>query len=310
MEVVTALADEPRVVDEQNWLDDVLGFFSDDILGFVSDNWEFIIILVAVVFAGRNAPPELIQRGKDEAAKTETPIDDIVMRVIETLRGGSVADSPLPPKSPDDTKVISDDKPIRKVWLPINDNPNLDQLGENGLYYHERTEGTRKIAIPHHYTYIGEAGSLDGKESAHPDTFYRPGLGFEMALADKAGKFGWIFNLDNFVLAERSRYAIVLKYNAQFKPLTDDEGNATVRLIGQIIHDGNERWALPEKMVLSSTNEAQWVFEVSKDYADLDVLLQVFMPYGAVDDHGTLLIKQIRVVPVPDDYGDDAVIRI
>lgn len=316
--------DEPEAtptveVDVQNWVDDLIEFFTDSNIIQILTGAAILIYAISQI----KKPQTLteyernktdIRRRQDDAALTETKVDDITSKIEELLnelrpRVGDASESPFPSEPSEEPKVVID-KPIPEKWMPINDNPQLDQLGDNGMHYYERTEGTRKIAVPHNFKYIGSAGAVDGTASVHPDTFYRPGQGFEMALADKAGKFGWVFNLDNFVLAERSRYAIVLQYNANFTPLTDGKGNPTVRLVGQIIHDGNERWELPEKMVMSGTNEAQWVFQVSKDYADLDVLLQVFMPYGAVDDHGTLLIKQIRVVPVPDNYGENAVIRV
>lgn len=325
-------------VDVHNWIDDVSEFITNNMpIMFLGAT---LLLSVAKIKQPQTqeeyeATRRDVLRQREEARRSETPLDDLMVEarnILNEMRGisASLPTQPSPPSplprgegsnpslppvtQPEPPFVPEPEIPLLAKGIPINRNSTLNETGANGLSFIEADRDGRKIAVPHGYAYKGEPGSVDGKMSPHCEVYYKPAAGFEFALADKAGWFGYEFTISNFVLAGQQRFAVVVEYEAAYAPVFGPDNNPTVYIAGSLKSNGRQLAKLPKQPIVAvGKGEAQWVFMTQDEYATLDGALGVYMPYGAVDDTGTLLIKQIKIVPVVDEYGNDnpaAIIRI
>lgn len=314
----------------------------DDIVDGIASSLPIIFMGIALLMSVRQiGKPQTkeeydknrqeIVRDREQVKKTDSPIDDAMVEfrhLVNEFRGISdslpipnpgvpptfppvappayppAAPTPLPP--PVITPIKIDVKPSLALWIPINPNPYLKDIGANGLAYTEEDHDGRKVAVPTGYKYRGSTFA----NSPHPDTFYKHGAGFEMALAKKAGQFGYETSVKNFVLAGRQRFAVVVKYLANFTPVIGTDGSPTVYLGGILRSNGKAIAQLEQHAVVDGEGEAQWVFQTATEHAAIDIEVGVIMPWAVVNDQSTLLWREYRVIPVPDDYGDDVVIHI
>lgn len=322
-QVEDAPVSEPT--DVHNWF--------DDLIEFATENHLVVFLLVGFVvgITQINRPQTrqeyesnkaAIERQKADAVKTETPYDDWLAKANEMLNEmrriseGVVLPLPnpsvpptFPPAAPPTVTpptVISPVATKPPLWIPINPNPNLNEVGANGRAYFDDDRDGRAIAVPTRYIYRGVAST----GSPHCEIYYKQGDGFEMALAQKAGRFGFESVVTNFVLAGNQRFAVVVKYSAKFTPVIGSDGNPTVYLGGALKSNGLPISTLPHQPVVDGEGEAQWVFQTAEEYHSLSVEVAAIMLWAVVHDNSTLLWKEFKVVPVADDYGDDVLIRI
>lgn len=318
-------------VDNHTWVDDFLESPLAIMLGVAVILGIFQINRPQTVEQYETAKAD-IARQRQQAQATETPYDDWLVEAREVLnelrrRQEASEANPIPPSQPpsqtDDAvgvrpvvtvnlnhppdTVVGVQQPDATLWVPVNPNWGLGLIGENGLAYTENDSFGRVVAVPHEYHYSAQPDMIDGIVSPHPDTFYKANRGFEMALAHKAGRFGYHFLVDKPL----RRFAVVVEYEARLHPERGDDGNHTAYLVGSIDYQGKKIAVLAQTPVLvERSSEAQWLFEATTPYDELVVEVRVYMPYAALQDNSTFLWKRIKCVPVPDDYGDNVVVRI
>lgn len=275
---------------------------------FAIDNqlhW-YVFAIIALLVAGNLVPQEELKRRREQAKATETPIDDVLLAIldgIQTLKG-TVPVPSVPVPIPTDPLPTT---PTRfPQGIPLNRNSQLNEAGSGGLRFTEQVINGRSIAVPIGYMYRGQPA----QGSPHCEIHYKFSAGFEFAIAQKAGRFGYAFKLDNFVLGANQRFAIVVEYEAKYAPVMGTDGNPTVYLDGSLSEAGRHVTPLAPQQVANGSGEAQWVIQTAEEYRNLEVVVQVYMPWASVNDNGTVLMKQIKFVPVADDYGSDVVIRI
>lgn len=289
------------VAPESNFGESLFKFFQ-----FAIENqlhW-YVFAIIALLVAGNLVPQEEIKRRREQAKATETPIDDVLLAIldgIQTLRG-NVTTPPVPiPGEPPIVPPV-----LLPKGIPLNRNPQLNEAGGGGLRYNEQVIGGRSIAVPLGYAYRGQPS----QGSPHCEVHYKFAGGFEFAIAQKAGRFGYAFNIDKFVLAARQRFAIVVEYDAKYAPVVGADGNPTVYLDGSLSEAGRHVTPLAMQKAVNGVGEAQWVIQTAEEYRNLEVVVGLYMPWSSVDDSSTVLVKAIKFVPVADDYGSDVVIRI
>jgi hypothetical protein len=305
IEVVETDVPTVPVVDEapgQNFGTALFDFFK-----FAIENqlhW-YVFAIIALLVAGNLVPQDEIKRRREQAKATETPIDDVLLAIldgIQTLKGNVSVPPPAPVPIPTDP-LPTQPEPLPR-GIPLNRNYTLDAIGDNKLSFYEETYDGRKVAIPHGYKYRAQPGMIGTTRSPNPDIFYKQAAGFEASIAYKAGRFGYSFTIpDNFVLGARQRFAIIVSYEANYAPMVGTDGNPTLYLDGMLT--GNQpAIMLPSQVVIDGMGEAQWVLQTDEEVRGLVVTVGMYIPWAVIGDNSTLTIKSIKFVPVADDYGD------
>lgn len=245
------------------------------------------------------------QQATNAAARTSYEWDDNLVKVGGSILGYD-GSAPTPSNPPPTSKPVTLPRGI-----PLNHNYTLDAIGDNKLAFYEETYDGRKVAIPHSYRYRGQPGAIGTSRSPHPDVFYKHALGFEAAIAYKAGRFGYSFTIpDNFVLGARQRFAIIISYEANYAPMVGTDGNPTLYLEGTLEASTLPTVMLPKQVAIDGQGEAQWVIQTADEIRNLNVTVGMYIPWAVIGDNSTLVIKSIKFVPVADDYGSDAVTHI
>ena len=136
-----------------------------------------------------------------------------------------------------------------------------------------------------------------------PDVHYDPDTkGFKFALANKAGRFGYRFDLKNWVLAGNSRYALIVRYSHELNPVVNKDGSPTL-YIGGALHSSGLEHVLKKQPVIAGSDIAQWVIETSRDYGDMAVSVGPDIPWAVLGDNSYVTILDIEFLPVVDGYG-------
>lgn len=244
------------------------------------------------------------QQALTAAARTSYEWDDNFVKI-----GGSVLGYDHQPPAPNNPPLPTNPTTYPR-GIPLNRNTALNAVGDNGLSYYEEDHDGRKVAIPHGYKYRAQQDMIGSSRSPHPEIYYVQAKGFEAAIAFKAGRFGYSFVIDNFVLGANQRFAVIVSYEASYAPEKGTDGNPTLYMGGTLMTGIQPLAALPQQVVVNGSGETQWVMETSEEIRNLTVAVGMYIPWAVIGDGSTLTIKSIKFIPVADDYGSDVVLRV
>lgn len=302
------------------------------ILKFVSDNnvLMWTLVLVGMVLLGRSVPKETVEKMKTDAAKTETPVDDVLATILDMLNGmKNLSPNPSPqvergtsgsyveearriqaqpaPPAPIITIVR---QPLN---VPVNKNPTLTVLQSGMSNWGD--EAKRAKDTPDGYEIFWQP-LMAGDNYAPPPEMHKHDDGLNVALSHRRGRLfihqdvsGVVLPGQRYLLAVRCQCEMKLKADADIKGAIAIRGQL---LAGEAVIRNLNAWSPSVVEDLSGGFQALWALEAARAYGNLSY--QVLLEIGNVhavpfDDLSKIVITAIELIPVAADYGNENLVR-
>lgn len=313
-----------------------------DFMTFVIENdlhW-YIFALIGLLVAGNLVPAAEIERRRERAKLTETPVDDAMVNMLEAVQmikqmiagmqpapaltpssspaqSGSYVDelkklnvpqSPLnPPATQGEIKVI-----VRQALdVPVNKNPKLAHAvpGNWG------GEDKRAKDTPDGYSLAWQPYLAGDNFSPAPE-IHRRDNGLDIAMAHRRGRLFIHQDVSGLVEAgQRYLLAVRCQCDLKLKADADIKGAIAIRaqlLAGEAVIRNLNAWSPENVEDLGSGFNALWAIEAGRGYANLSY--QVLVEVGNIhavpfDDLSKIVITAIELIPVAADYGNDNLVR-
>jgi len=310
-----------------------------DWMRFIIENdlhW-YIFALIGLLVAGNLVPESVIKERKAEAKKTETPVDDGMVALLEAaqmikqfLAGTNTALTPNPVPAAVGTSYVEElrrlntqptivQNPVvtmevvrQPLNVAVNRNPILDNVksGDWG------DEAKRAKDTPDGYSLAWQP-LMAGDAYAPPPETHRQDTGLELSLAHRRGRLFIHQDVSGLVLAgQRYLLAVRCQCDLKLKPDANIKGAIAIKgqlLSGEAVIRNLVAWSPETVEDLADGFEAMWAIEAGRAYQNLSY--QVLVEVGNIhavpfDEQSRLVITTIELMPVAADYGNENLVRI